>query len=278
METKFFDNFFSGVEQTELSLAGETLRMPVFYRKARAFMATFPANIFRLKRLLPDPRFSPAQAFPGIGLVALAAFEYSDTDIHPYNEFSISIMLNNPHVLKIPGYNLLMQLLQFNLYTYILHLPVNTELALRGGVDLYNYPKFLASIEFSDTKDYITCDLKEKEDRIVSIKGKKIPAEKEAVMKFFCHLYQYKQPQYVEFKVNALRYGISMNPNNVELELGSLHPLASELARTLISRKALNCFYIPDMQAILYGPEYMPIPLIKSVLVNSPDLSTQKLC
>ncbi len=276
MKTKELDNFFSGVEQTDISLEDEIIKLPVFYRKARAFMATFPASIFSLKRLLPDPRFTPAQVFPGMGLVALAAFEYYDTDIHAYNEFSISIMLNNPHMLKMPGYNILMQLLEFNLYTYILHLPVTTEIALRGGIDLYNYPKFLASIDFSDTEERIICDLKEEGDRILRITGKKIPAEKSVIMKFFCHLYQFGQPQYAEFKVNAIKYGISINPRDVKLEFGSSHPLAMELSDALLSRTALTCFYIPEMQAILYGPEYLPIPLIKSVLLRSPDLLVKK--
>jgi len=260
------ENFFSGIDQVDLYLGEEIIKFPVFYRRARAYVATFPASIIALKRLLPDPRFTPAQVFPGIGVISLAAFEYYDTDIGPYNEFGISVALNNPNMLKIPGYNLLGQLLQYNFYAYIHHLPVTTEIALRGGVDFYNYPKFLASIDFIDTAGQVKCELKEKDDLICRFYGNKIPATKNTLMKFFCHLYQYKQPQYVEFKINALEYGLSFNSGDVELEIGTSHPVALELANTVLSKRAMMYIYIPRMEAILYGPEHLTAPLLKFVL------------
>lgn len=247
-------DFFSGVEQLEASLAGVKAKLPVFYREARCFTTVFPAGILGLRRLLPDRRFVPAQVLPGVGAVHLTAFEYYDTDIGPYNEFGIGILLNSPYFLQIPGYNMLRQLLQDSFYTYIHRLPVNTQVALDGGVELYNYPKTMNAIDFSDTADWITCELAEGEDLICRVRGRKLPATRSAVMKYFCHLYQYQQPQYAEFKVNAREYALALGRDNAELELGFSHPAARELSDVLLSTKPLMYIYVPDMQAILYGP------------------------
>jgi len=254
-------DFFEGVEQIEAVMAGRKAKTPTFYRDARSFTLIFAAKLLALKRLMPDPRYIPAQILPGIGAVHLTAFEYYDTDIDPYNEFAIGVLLNSPYFLQIPCYNELRQLIQNSFYTYIHHLPVTTEIALRGGIDLYNYPKFLASIEFEDYAEWITCRLSENGQSICNLHGKKIPATRSGTMKFFCQLYQFKQPQSAEFKVNARQYAIVPGWKNSRIELGS-HSIAQELKELLISTTPLLYIYIPSMQAILYGPEHLSLAAI----------------
>lgn len=260
------DNFFEGVDQVDVWAAGQKVKLPIFYRDARAYMAIFPANIFELKKLLPDPRFSPAQMFPGVGAVGLACFEYHDTDVGPYNEFAFTIMLNNPHMLPIPGYNLTRQLIQFNFYPYIFHLPVTTEAALRWGIDFSGYPKILTSIDFKDTDDATTCELTENDELICQLKFRKIATPMSRVMKLLISLYQQKQPQKTEFKVNARKFGISLNPKDVELQLGMKHPIARELSKALLTTKAVTYFSMPSTQFILYGPENLSLPLINFLI------------
>lgn len=271
------DDFFAGINQVDVWSAGQKVKLPIYYRDARAHLAIFPASIFALKRLLPDPRFVPAQILPGIGGIALASFEYHDTDIGPYNEFAFSVLLNNPHILPIPGYNLLRQLLQLNFYPYIHHLPVTTEAALRWGIDFSGFPKFLASIDFTDTPEWMTCELKEKGDLICRIKGRKISTPFSRIMKMLIRLYQYQQPQTTEFKANARSFGISLNPGDVELELGTSHPVARELGRTLLFRRSTMYFYFPSIQFILYGPENMSLPLINLLIQQGMRIPLDKL-
>ena len=256
------DDFFAGIEQVDVWAAGNKSRLPLFYRDARACIAVFPAGLPALKRLLPDPRFTQAQVLPGIGAVALACFEYRDTDVGPYNEFALGILLNNPHIVPLPGYNILRQLAQFNFYPYIFRLPVTTEAALRWGIDYSGFPKFLASIEFSDTGDWLGCELKEREELICRLKVRKIAAPMHRLIKFFIRLYQFRQPQSTEFKMNARALGISLNPFDAELVIGSMHPVARELSRVMLMKKPLMCFFVPSAQLILYGPENLSFPLV----------------
>jgi hypothetical protein len=271
------EDFFAGVDQLEAEIAGVRGKMPVFYRDARCFTLMLPARLLALRRLLPDPRFVPAQVLPGIGTVNLTAFEYYDTDIDPYNEFSVSILLNSNQFLQIPGYNALRQMLQNCFYAYIHHLPVTTEVALEGGIQLYNYPKFMASIDFSDTEEWVTCQLAVGGDLICRTKGRKIPAPRSDAMKYICHLYQYQQPQYAEMKVNARRYGMAWGQGNAELEVGTAHPVARELSSLLISEKPLVYIYVPSMQAILYSPEHISLASVAFFMESGFGLSLRDL-
>ena len=263
------EDFFSGVAQGEMNIAGVSAKVPIFYREARAFNGIFPANYFKLKRMLPDHRFVPAQVLPGVGAVSFSALEYQDTDIGPYNEFSIGILLNSSQFLPIPGYNMLRQYLQGYYYVYIYHLPVTTEVALRGGIDFYNYPKFLADIDFSDTEGEVICELGEKGEKILELRGRKVPAQRSSLLKYFCHLYQDKQPQTAEFKINAQEMAQALGSAGVSISFGDSHPIARKFSDVLLGDKALMYIYIPKLQGILYGPRQLSFNLIRKSMVAS---------
>ncbi len=271
------NDFFKDVEQLDAIMGGKKVKLPVFYRSARAMTAVFPALIPGLKKLIPDSRYSPAQIAPGVGAIHLTAFEYYDTDIEPYNEFAIGILLNDPRVMSIPGYNLLRQLARINFYTYIHHLPVTTELALRGGIDIYNYPKFLAGIDFSDTDRELTCHLSENGEDILTLRGKKINAPRSGIMKYFCHLYQSKQLQGAEFKVNAMKYALVPGMGKASLELGTSHPVARELRGALLSTQPLLYIYKPEIQCILYGPDRFSMPLLVRLMQDNLGIPLKEL-
>jgi hypothetical protein len=275
-ETDTYD-IFSGINQVDVWAAGQKVKLPIFYRNARAHLAIFPAKLFAIKRLLPDPRFVPAQIVPGIGAIALANFEYYDTDVGPYNEFAFNILLNNPQIIPIPGYNLMRQLMQFNFYPFIRHLPVTTEAALRWGIDFSGFPKFLASIDFEDDHDWTRCTLAEQGELICRLSGRKIASKFSRRMKFLIRLYQDHQPQTTEFKVNARRFGFSLNPGDVALELGNNHPMALEIAQCLLSRHALMSFSMPSVQFVLYGPEKFSLPLLNFLIQQGMRIPLDKL-
>ena len=265
MEPGFFDR----VERVELELAGKKWQLPIFYRAARMLTLVLPANYLALRKMLPDVRYRPAQTAPGVGAIHLTAFEYYDTDVEPYNEFAIGIMVNNPNFMAVPAYNMLRQLVQNQFYTYIHHLPVTTELALRAGIDFYNYPKLITSIDFEDTDDWMTCRLAEGDDLICRLKGRKVNAPRSGIMKFFCQLYDEDQPQQAEMKINARKFTVLQGPGNGELELGTSHPFALELKKALLTTMPAIYMYVPDMQAILYGPEHLSFTTIANLMNQS---------
>lgn len=255
--------FFEGVPQMEAALGDEVLRLPVFYYDGTATSAVFPARLGALRRLMPDPRIRPARLAPGLGAVAVTCFEYRDTDIGPYNELAISVPLNEPWFLpNLPGRALIAGLRRRQLHAWVHHLPVTTEIARAGGVELYNYPKFVGGIDFEQTATHRACRLSEGREHILTLSGERIPTPRSEQFQLFSHLWMDRQPQSSEFKINAIEMGMTLRPGAASLELGDRHPIARELAGLLVSRRPIQYQYMARFEGILYGPEHLTLPLI----------------
>jgi hypothetical protein len=259
--------FFEGVAQVEATIAGEPARLPIFYYDGTAQTAVFAARLGALRALMPDPRIVPARLFPGIGAVAVSCFEYRDTDIGPYNELAISVVLNDPPFsLNAPGRAVANGLRRRQLHAWVHHLPVTTEIARAGGVELYNYPKFVAAIDFDQGGARRTCRLAEGDEHILTLSGEQIRTPRAEQVQLFSHLWMDRQPQGSEFKINALESGRSPRPGAARLELGSRHPIARELDSLLLSRRSIHYELMASFEGILYGPEHLTLPLIRRAL------------
>ncbi|MEZ4588378.1 MAG: acetoacetate decarboxylase family protein [Gemmatimonadales bacterium] len=256
--------FFEGVPQLDLTLAGEAAKLPIFYYDGTAQTAVFAARLSSLRRLLPDPRFVPARLAPGLGAVAVSCFEYRDTDIGPYNELAIAIILKDPRfVSNPPGRALLAGLRDKQLHAWVQHLPVTTEIARAGGVELYGYPKFIGAIEFEERSGRRRCRLGEGDEHILSLNGPLIPAGGQGETQIFSHLWMSRQPQSAEFKLNVLAGGRALRPGMARLNLGDRHPIARELDGLLVSRHAIHYELLANFEGILYGPDRLSLPLIE---------------
>jgi hypothetical protein len=255
--------FFDGVTQMEAALGDELVRLPIFYYDGTATSAVFAARLGALRRLMPDPRISPARLAPGLGAVAVTCFEYRDTDIGPYNELAISVVLNEPWFLpNLPGRALLASLRSAQMHAWVHHLPVTTEIARAGGVELYNYPKFVAGIDFEETATQRICTLKEGAEHILTLSGERIATPRSEQFQLFSHLWMDRQPQSSEFKINAVEMGVSLRPRAASLTLGERHPIARELASLIAWSSPIQYQYMARFEGILYGPEHLSLPLI----------------
>ena len=263
--------FFDGVTQADLIENGQTLKVPLFYYDGTAMTAIFPARLKALRAALPDPRFTPARLAPGVGVVGLTCFEYRDTDIAPYNELAISIILNEPYFrANLPGRALLSALRRRQFDAWVHHLPVTTEIACAAGIDYYNYPKFVASIDFSEQRGHRICRLAEGDEHILTLTGRTIGARRPGGLQFFSHLWMDRQPQSSEFKIGAAAMGERFWPGAAHLTLGRRHPIARELDAMLLSRRPIYYHYLARFEGILYGPEHLTAPLMQRALAASP--------
>jgi hypothetical protein len=262
--------FFDGVTQSEVTIAGQPAKVPIFYYDGTATQAVFAARLGVLRRLMPDPRFSPARLAPGLGAVAITCFEYRDTDIGPYNELAISVVLNEPWFLpNLPGRALISSLRRRQLHAWVQHLPVTTEIARAGGVDFYNYPKFIAGIDFQESEERRTCRLSEGAEHILTLSGERIATPRSEQFQLFSHLWMDRQPQSSEFKINAIEMGVSLRPGVASLTLGEHHPIARELAEVIAWSRPLQYQYMARFEGILYGPEHLSLGLLAQTTADA---------
>lgn len=121
---------------------------------------------------MKDENFLPIQVIPGIGMLSICAFEYHDTSIRPYNEVAISVPINFPPASYLGKHTALSTMRQNIFPVYIYQLPVTSEIARDAGVYFYNYPKFLAEIDFLDREDSIEVTLREGNDLVLKMLGR----------------------------------------------------------------------------------------------------------
>ncbi len=237
------ESFFSGVDQTEITVEGVKAKVPVFYRDARFFGGVFLAPAQKLRKLIPDERFTPAQMFPGLCPVQIQACEYHDTDVGVYNEFNV----HHPSQCAGSSQGIRLQLLEADIrktYDVYYHKVIVNNENSSSGLD-FGFPELRASIEFKDTPDWVTCEVKEGGDLVCHLRGRKLLTNKNDFMKFFCHQRINSEMVTAEMRINFPRYAMSFKPGGIELTLGQSHPLAVELSNLLVSTRAIGYTYAP---------------------------------
>jgi hypothetical protein len=247
-------DFFKGVIQWDMMTKDMSLegKLPVFYYDNTSMTAIYTASTDKVKRLLPLPDMHPVEAMSGRALVAFTAFEYRKTDIDPYNEFSISFPITFRKK-AIPGITVLGMMARRYFTAYVWQLPVTTERARKGGVEMYGYPKFLADISFSRENDALTCTLSEGGKNILVLKGQKLKTSPEKVNRFKTFSVKDGVPLAANVYMNPIEFGKSMSGKAAQLTLGN-HDIAKKLQEINLSPKPLFFQYMPVMEAILYGP------------------------
>jgi len=244
-------DFFRNVKQWDLEWAGRKAKLPVFYQDNTSLTAIYTASTAKVRALLPRPDMHPIEMLPGKCLATFTAFEYRQSDIDAYNEFSIAFMitLGRP---QIPGVTVAWQMLKRRFSVYVWQLPVTTEVARYGGVEMYGYPKFLADIVFTRSSDALTCDLSEKGKHILTLKGKALRTAPGKIARFVTYSIKDGIPLVANVVTNPLEFKQSRDPHAAELTLGD-HPIAETLKTIELSSKPIMTQYCPKTEAILFA-------------------------
>jgi len=244
--------FFKVIKQWEFDWQGRKARLPVFYYDNTSFTGIYTASTSKVRELLPHKGMNPIELYPGRCLAAFTAFEYRETDIDPYNEFSISFLVALDKM-QIPGITAGLQMSRRCFTAYVWQLPVTTEIARVGGVELYGFPKFIADIQFTRSGDWITCDLSEKGQQILSIKGKVLPVSRGKTLRYITYSMMGDIVLAANVYINPLEFAQSRSGQDASLELGTEHAIAKALAGIELSANPLMYQYCPQNEAILFG-------------------------
>ncbi len=258
-------SFYKQVEHPQVEYRGHPFNMPVFYYDVTAIMVGFLTPLDKVTALLPSARMKPLRATPWHTVTVIACFEYRDCDAGPYKEVSITFPFTMDR--SAPIFTGLLRNIAAGPMAYIYKLPVTTEIARQFGIDFYNFPKFIADIDFSSDKGWIRCYLGEGGHDIFTLSTKMLPVKPSGRWRFDCFSARDDRILRSEVTVNVRQQVISRNPKNVKFELGD-HNLAQEL-RNLNLGRMVHLQYLPACQTILSG-------VVESYEMNEPPLSSTK--
>ncbi len=239
--------FFEQVEHIETKWRSGTVQLPIFYYDVTTVVAGFLTPLDRVQALLPSPRMKPLRATPWHAVTTIVCFEYRDSDLGPYNEVAITfpITIDRP----APILTGLLRHVAEGPLAYVHHLPVTTQPAYDAGIDFYNYPKFIAKIDFQRQDGWISCRLAEGDRHILTMTARQLPVKPFDHWRFHGITVRNDRILRSEIIINVRRQAISRGGGNVKLELGD-HPVAQEL-RDLKLGRLMHFQYLPENQAIL---------------------------
>jgi len=251
--------FFKGYAQEPVSIRGVPGKSPMFFRDFNMMGAVFLADLSRVRAALPERWYRPLRMPLKRALVAVHCMEYKDSDIGPYNEISLSIALKRGWLPLMSLVQATRSLLSGTYHAYIKALPVTTETAVHGGLDFFNYPKYLADITFRETATHRICTLRDKESRdlILEFEGRRIGTwtcapKEEAKMTLYTYPEIEGRPQRARLLVNRLESGTAYL-RGAGLRLGR-HSRAEEF-KALGIGPAVEYLYAPRCQGVLFKPE-----------------------
>jgi Acetoacetate decarboxylase (ADC) len=243
--------FFAGVPQHPVTVAGCEFPSPTFYYDFSQANVVAVTPLERIRELLPSPRLYPLRLTPRSGVTVIVAYEYRDSDIGPYNEvavgFPVTVDRNAPVVTELRRFQVQ------GGSVFIWQLPVTTAIARDLGVEVAGYPKFLADIDFGAEGGLVTCRLAEGGRHILTLRLRhRSPRRRDERVRY--------EPVTVKGDrllrglgiSNIPRAAVTFNGRGVELELGD-HPLAERLRRLEMGR-VIMASYAPANQLVLAPP------------------------
>jgi hypothetical protein len=247
---------FEGVYQFEVNFESGRGKLPIFYRKASTSISMFPAKTKEAEKLIPQKikrLMKVGELIPGITVLGLAGFKYEDTDIGQYNEVAVTLPLTEKSTLS-RNFGLtrfILSLIRGDFKVHIRHLPVTTEIAREAGVVIYNYPKFVAKIDFED--DGKNFSLTKDKEKIFSLEVKRM-FKTSIKKKFLFTTFQQKDEAVIKAEVLAEGEDIEIGFFSSEINLNINTEIGKELCSLLMSRRSLVSMFIPKMRAILHLP------------------------
>ncbi len=252
------NDFFSPYAQEDVRIREFPAKSPLFYRDLGMMAGVFSADLAVVRSMLPDSRLRPIRIGRRRALVALHCFEYRDSDIGPYNEISLSIGLALGSRWRPSALAAFESLRSGHFHGFVRQLPVTTKVAVYGGIDFFNYPKYLATISFRDEGKTRSCSLVDREtgEEILSVQGRavarrKLPSPKVLTM----HTYPEMDGETREARVKLKLQGASESYllDDISVTPGK-HPRADDFRRLRLGRP-LHYIVAPRCEAILFAPK-----------------------
>jgi hypothetical protein len=241
--------FYQQVDHLQKDCRGRALSLPVFYYDVTAVMVGFLTPLEKVQALLPSQRMKPLRATPWHAVTIISCFEYRDSDAGPYNEVAIAF----PFTLdkSVPVLTGLLGEIRRGPLAYVYKLPVTTEIAYQFGIDFYNYPKFMANIEFTHENNWIRCRLAEGGRHILTLSARQLDVTYSPRWRFHGITTRENLILRSEIIINVRKQAISRNPGHIKLEIGD-HELGKELRQLNLGRM-VHYQYLPECQTILSG-------------------------
>lgn len=148
-------DFFRQLPKNRVDSAIGPTFTPNFYYRMSSARVTMVAPLSAIRRRLPE-QLAPLAVAPGLGLASVMIFRYDVCDIDFYTEAAVGIAVRPARHGGAGFIDLAAALKNEDLDSYVLSLPVNTDIAQVRGHDGYGFPKWVTELDVEIDADRAT--------------------------------------------------------------------------------------------------------------------------
>ena len=251
-------DFFRGLSKTRVDSPISPTFTPNFYYRMSSARLTMLARSSAIRARLPE-ELEPLELAPGIGLASVVFFRYDVADIDFYTEAAVGVAVRPARHGRLGFLDLVTDLKNDHLHTYVFSLPVNTEIAQVRGHDGYGFPKWVTELDVDINTSTSTARVANDAGGLDVAFSAPTPAQSafrsgERVSSLTSYTEVDGRWQSTLNQTNILAAGSATLPRGVELELGEGR--MSDDIRALRPMRTLRLDVATEAQAALH----MPVP------------------
>ncbi|WFN93036.1 acetoacetate decarboxylase family protein [Gordonia sihwensis] len=253
-------DFFRALPKTQVESPIGPTRTPNFYYSMSSARLTMLAPSSAIRKRLPD-QLSPLEIAPGLGVASLMLFRYDVCDIDFYTEAAVGVAVRPARNggRRTALADVIAALGDDHLHTYVLSLPVNTEIAQVRGHDGYGFPKWVTDLDV-DIDDARTSARIANSDGGIDLEfsartpKQKTHASGEKVSTLTSYTQRDGAWHSTLNQTNVLRSGGARFPSGLDLTLGT-----GRLSDDLRSLKPIRAIQF-DVNTSAQAALHMPVP------------------
>ena len=222
-------------------IQGQEVTLPVEIRDARVAAATFLVPADPVQSLIAHTGLEVARLPLGRAMCSLAFIRYEDGDLGKYNEIAVAFMVKHHDGRK-------------GMAPYIHQLPVDQGFTLEAGQTIWGFPKFMTASTIASDSRGASVSLAEGDTHILTLAVRRGPVglpDREMPL----DAYSFRDGVLRRTRWETANEGTRGRPGGATLVLGASHPMAEELRRVGLPRRAVMTSTVDRMRAWFQEPE-----------------------
>lgn len=242
--------FFDGLMRWAVPEFG--LQSPLFFQALGGIAAIYHAPSATVRALMPDAHLQPVELWPGRSLVVLSALQYRESDLGPYDEFTVAFPASyGEH--RLPALDALRNGLGREVAAFVWRMPVSSERSAQVGAGIAGFPKTAAELFLERQGGQVRALLRHQGRLDVQLGVDAADSPGERTLKL--RSYTVKDGVLLQslFVMRQTRYRDQLQPTGAQLTLGD-GPLAEDLRRLGLSERPIAAHVCGQAQGLLFHP------------------------
>jgi hypothetical protein len=226
---------------------GVTIAMPVEVRAARQAAATFLVPHAAAVAVFGECGLNPTNR-SGKSIVSVALVDYTDNDLGSYKELALAVVVDDaPGTPPTP---------KGSVSTLIHRLPVSEQFTCAAGRGIWGFPKWVADLRVDFNERGASATLRNDDgDEVLSVTMRRgpIPLPRRP-LEMNAYAFSDGVLRRTPWVTNGTGHQ-RVRPGGTTLRIGVGHPIAAEMRRLGLPRRALMTMFDDHMRATFGKPE-----------------------